>query len=90
MFLGLFASCSRPSNVLSEKKMVDLLVDMELSEAYVNTQGGISTSEDRVNMGKRVLEIHKVSEETLDTTLAWYGRNLVNMPNYMRRLTKRY
>lgn len=69
-------SCgNRPSNVLSEKKMVSLLADMEMAEAYVNTQGS-SSNDERVEMGKRVLELHGVSEETLDTTLAWYGRNM--------------
>lgn len=67
--------CSRPSNVLSEDKMVDLMVDMELTEAYLNTQPSVSNST-RTEMGRRVLELHGVSEESLDTTLAWYGRNM--------------
>lgn len=55
--------------------MVDLMVDMELAEAYSNVSfsGGADA---RIEMGRRVLEKHGVSEETLDTTLAWYGRNL--------------
>lgn len=65
----------RPREVLPEDRMVDLLVDMELAEAYANTQASSSTK-NRVEFGKRVLEAHGVSEETLDTTLAWYGRNI--------------
>lgn len=77
-------SCSdRPSNVLKEDKMVDLLVDMELAEAYVNTQA--FSSQDKEGIGKQVLEAHGVSEETLDTTLAWYGRN---MDEYTELFTK--
>lgn len=72
----LIVSCSkRPSCVLPEDKMVSLLVDMELAEAYVNTQGYSSTQE-RLEIGEQVLEAHGVSPETLDTTLAWYGRNV--------------
>lgn len=72
----LSSSCGgRPSNVLSEDKMVSLMVDMELTEAYVNTQTGYS-GQDRINMGERVLKAHGVSQESLDTTLAWYGRNM--------------
>lgn len=82
--LGLFSCGGRPSNVLSEDKMVNLMVDMELAEAYQNTQGTIS-SQDRVEMGRRVLAAHSVSEETLDTTLAWYGRN---MDDYSRLFDK--
>ena len=69
-------SCNgRPSNVLSEDKMVNLLVDMELTESYANTQMAAS-SKDKLEMGKRVLRAHGVTEEELDTTLAWYGRNM--------------
>ncbi|MCH5228484.1 MAG: DUF4296 domain-containing protein [Muribaculaceae bacterium] len=74
--LFLLLSCSdRPRNVLPEKKMVNLLVDMELAEAYATTQLSPSSKE-KVELGKKVLELHGVSEETLDTTLAWYGRNM--------------
>lgn len=70
------SSCGgRPSNVLPEDKMVGFLVDMELTEAYVNTQVSISNKE-RLEMGKRVMQAHGVTEEQLDTTLAWYGRNM--------------
>ena len=69
-------SCSdRPSNALDEKTMVALLVDMELAEAYTNTQPG-NSNQQKFDIGKQVLEAHGVSEESLDTTLAWYGRNM--------------
>ena len=64
--------------------MVSLMVDMELAEAYVNTQNNLKYH-DREEIGKRVLETHRVSEETLDTTLAWYGRN---MDDYSRLFDK--
>lgn len=74
--LAVMLSCSkRPSNVLSESKMVDLMVDMELAEAYSNN-GSAMSSDDKMALGKQVMKAHGVSEETLDTTLAWYGRNL--------------
>lgn len=68
-------SCSdRPSNVLDEKSMVSLLADMEIAEAYSNIQA--TSSKERNELGRRVMKAHGVSEEQLDTTLAWYGRNL--------------
>ena len=73
--VSLPACSDRQSYVLSEKKMVSLMVDMELTEAYINNQTGFS-SQDRLDMAQRVLKAHGVSEETLDTTLAWYGRNI--------------
>ena len=73
---GFLSACShRPSNAISEAKMVDLMVDMELAEAYANTQMN-SSSQQKIELGRRVLETHGVSEESLDTTLAWYGRNM--------------
>lgn len=77
LLFGITSCGERPSYVLSEKKMVSLMADMELAEAYVNTQGS-SSNDERVEIGRRVLEAHGVSEETLDTTLAWYGRNMDN------------
>lgn len=75
VMLMMIISCSdRPKEVLSEKKMVDLMIDMELTEAY--TQQISTTNENRKKLGERVLASHGVSRETLDTTLAWYGRNL--------------
>lgn len=73
----LLPSCGgRPSYVLPEDKMVSLLVDMELTEAYLSTQTTNSGADEKIEMGERVLAAHGVSEETLDTTLAWYGRNM--------------
>ena len=74
--VAILISCSdRPSVVLKEKEMVDLIVDMQLAEAYVNTQGTL-TYKEKEEIGRQVLAAHKVSEESLDTTLAWYGRNM--------------
>ena len=86
--LFIFVSCgSRPSNVLKENEMVKLMADMEIAEAYANTQTSISPH-DREEMGKRVLEAHGVSEETLDTTLAWYGRNMDDYSELFEKVDK--
>ena len=84
----LFGSChKRPANILPEDKMVSLMADMEITEAYVNQQPSIS-SEDRIDLGRRVLLAHNVSEETLDTTLAWYGRNLDEYTTLFEKVDK--
>lgn len=74
----LFSGCNnRPKEVLSEKKLVRLMADMELAEAYANMSNQSSQGKDyRYELGKSVLAAHGVSREQLDTTLAWYGRNL--------------
>ena len=84
----LVISCGdRPSNVLKEKDMVSLMVDMELTEAYLNTQNNLSYHE-REEIGKRVLDAHGVSPETLDTTLAWYGRNMDDYSELFEKVDK--
>ena len=75
LIFGVMGCRKRPSGVLSENKMVSLLADMEIAEAYANTQMSASSKE-KLEMGQRVLEAHGVTNEQLDTTLAWYGRNM--------------
>ena len=87
-FIIAFFSCGdRPSDVLREKEMVNLMVDMELAEAYLNTQNTLS-GRDREEIGKRVIASHGVSEETLDTTLAWYGRNMDEYSELFEKVDK--
>lgn len=72
------SSCSdRPKEILSEKEMVGLMADLQIAESYANLQihGGDSGKE-RLELARSVLAAHGVSQEQLDTTLAWYGRNL--------------
>ncbi len=74
----LFSGCNnRPKEVIGEKKLVRLMADMELAEAYANMSNQSSQGKDyRYELGKSVLAAHGVSREQLDTTLAWYGTNL--------------
>lgn len=83
----MWACGDRPSCVLPENKMVDLMVDMELAEAYVST-GKSASSQERIDIGKQVLASHGVSEETLDTTLAWYGRNMDDYTKLFEKVDK--
>lgn len=88
VLIVLTVACGRrPSYVLSEDKLVDLIVDMELTEAYVTSEMGAS-SQERIAMGRQVLEYHGVSEETLDTTLAWYGRNMDEYSKLFEKVDK--
>ncbi|MCH5240166.1 MAG: DUF4296 domain-containing protein [Muribaculaceae bacterium] len=81
------AGCNdRHVKVLPEDKMVSLLVDMELTEAYVNSQP--LSSKERLEMGQRVLAAHKVTKEELDTTLAWYGRNVDDYSKLFEKVDK--
>lgn len=90
LFSALISGCDdRPKEVLSEKKMVRLMADMQLAEAYVNMTGQPSSRGDyRLEMGRSVLAAHGVTQEQLDTTLAWYGRNLDDYSDLYAKVDK--
>lgn len=71
--------CSkRPEGVMSDNEMASLMADMQMAEAYgnvANNHRGLSF-EEREKLGDRVLASHGVTRQQLDTSLAWYGRNL--------------
>lgn len=80
-FLVLIIFCgacsSRPKEIIGEKKLVKIMADMQLAEAYMNlAENRSADSNDRLKLGRAVLASHGVTQEQLDTTLSWYGRNL--------------
>lgn len=86
----LLCGCSkRPKGVLSEKKMVGLMADIQLAEAYSNT-AGLSRygNDERGNLGKGVLSAHGVTQEEVDSTLAWYGRNMDDYAELYEKVDK--
>ena len=74
---GMSGCSSRPEGAISEKEMVSLMADMQLAEAYSDvSHNGPQLAEERQKLAKSVLEKHGVTQQELDSTLAWYGRNL--------------
>lgn len=86
-----FSSCSRrPGGVLSEKKMVELVADMQLAEAYTTTQPHAPDQRSaRIDLGEGVLAVHGVSHEELDSTWGWYGKNLDDYSRLLLKVDKR-
>lgn len=73
----LLAGCDkRPDNVLSEDRMVNLLADIEMADAYYNTQPPGANRPSRKAITDAVLQKHGISEAEMDSTIAYYGRNL--------------
>lgn len=75
----LAAGCSkRPKGILSEKEMVSLMADIQIAEAMEETgrRTDANGGTDRELLGRGVLLAHGVSMEQMDSTLAWYGRNM--------------
>lgn len=79
IMLGVFASTScdrRPEGVLSEKETVDLITDMQIAQAYYSTAGPSAGKIDRRELFESVLSKHGVTHQQLDSTIAYYGRNM--------------
>lgn len=75
LLLSLLSSgCSdngKDSKVLSESKMVDVLTDLQIAEAY-----SYRGDPDKRKTTLGILAYHGVTQEEMDSTLAWYGRNI--------------
>lgn len=72
-----FSGCNRrPKDILSENQMVEILTDLQLADAYYNTSVGPRNRVSRDDLVEGILEKHGVSREELDSTIAYYGRNI--------------
>ncbi len=72
------ASCShRPEGVLPESKMVDVMTDLQVAEAFTQSQYAYQSGvPDGGALGRGVLAAHGVTREEYDSTLSWYGQNM--------------
>lgn len=87
----LLTGCSdKPKECISERKMVRLMADMQLAEAYANTVGlsRYGDHDERSEVGRGVLAAHGVTQEELDSTLAWYGRNIDKYSDLYEKVDK--
>lgn len=88
-FLLLSVGCSkRPKNILSEDKMVKVMVDLQLAEAYERSGNAHDylKGKDREMLGRGILMQHGVTVEEMDSTLAWYGRNMDEYPKLYKKI----
>lgn len=75
----LFVGCSRrPKDILSEDKMVAVMADIQIAEAYERSGNAneFLQGKNRELLGRGILMQHGVTVEEMDSTLAWYGRNM--------------
>ncbi len=88
--LTLCGCSNKPKGTISERKMVRIMADMQLAEAYANTVGmnHYSQGEERSDLGKGILEARGVTQEQLDSTLAWYGRNIDDYTELFEKVDK--
>ena len=96
LFLLLSACGNRPSWVLSEKKMTDVLYDVHMAESeiemnnriyQINSEKGL---ENRQELLASIFRKHKITEQRFDTSLVWYNSHLERYFKIYDELNKRY
>lgn len=76
LMLVVSGACNkRPPHVISEKKMVEILTDIQLAESYFVSVEGMRNV-DRNMIAESVIKKHGVTREDLDSTISYYGRNI--------------
>lgn len=80
----------RPEYVLSDSEMESLLTDLLLADAYEQTAASRSLPDSvRMTLTDAIMTQHGVDQQTLDSTYAWYSRNLDDYYRLYTRVDKR-
>lgn len=81
----------RPKNILDEKTMVEIMAEIQIAEAYDrNGKSESDMSGDRRQLlGRGILESHGVSVAEMDSTLAWYGKNMDEYAKLYKKVDQR-
>lgn len=79
LFVLMSTGCNdRPKGILSENEMVQVMADIQIAEAYERSgnANGYLQGQNRELLGRGVLMEHGISVEEMDSTIAWYGKNM--------------
>ena len=73
-----FASCDRtPRGVLSKKQMADLIVDLQLADAYIDTHiADYGSDSSKMVLKQSIFKKHGITQEDYDSSLVWYAHNM--------------
>lgn len=89
----LFSACgNRPLNVLSDKKMEDVLFDLYIAEIEIRENNSVFFSDSlrKQQLLHSVFQKHGISEQTFDTSLVWYNANLEKYVKVNNKVAERY
>lgn len=88
----LFACTSRPSIVLSEKKMENVLYDLYLADTEIIKNNYLLNSDQlaKQKLFQSVFDKHKITQAEFDTSLVWYNQNLDLYMKINERIIQRY
>lgn len=86
LVLALVACDRTPNGVMSVNKMADLIVDLQLAEAYIDSHGReFDTDSSRLVIKQSVFKKHGITQQDYDSSLVWYAHN---MEDYTRAYDK--
>lgn len=80
-------SCDRtPRGVMSVNALADLIVDMQLAEAYIDSHiSEFDTDSSKQVMKQSVFKKHGITQQDYDSSLVWYAHN---MEDYVKAYDK--
>lgn len=73
-------SCDRtPRGVISTNDMADLIVDLQLAEAYMESHSAeFNDDSSKLVLKQSILKKHGITMQEYDTSLVWYAHNMEN------------
>jgi len=84
--LSLLSCDKTPRGVMSVNAMADLIVDLHLAEAYIDTHGSdFQTDSSKQVLKQSVFKKHGITQQDYDTSLVWYAHN---MEDYVKAYDK--
>ena len=85
----LFSGChKKKSDVLTDRKMIDLMVDMELGEAYIQQYSADENDQLRSKVFAGILKKHGLTQAQFDSTMNAYGRNIDHYQELYKEVDK--
>lgn len=71
-------SCDRtPIGVMSKGKMADLIVDLQIAEAYIeNHNSEFEDDSSKLVLKQSIFKKHGITQQDYDTSLVWYAHNM--------------
>lgn len=87
LLTALLLSCGKtPRGVMSQNEMADLIVDLQLAEAYIDTHSNDFVSDSSKQVLKQsIFKKHGITQQNYDTSLVWYAHN---MEDYVKAYDK--
>lgn len=86
LVLSMLACGRTPRGVMSVNKMADVIVDLQLADAYIESHSrDFDTDSSKLVLKQSVFRKHGISQQDYDSSLVWYAHN---MEDYYRAYDK--